>query len=133
MVNMKQGKKSGSKKLTSRHKTMLVLLFPMITVAIIATIITLSSRTAEWNGVSKDNLIENIRKHVDLPVGNPEQVFRVQDATVIKKEGEFYKDAQDGDWVVIYNSIAVIYDGRKDIIRNVVSKQSSATSSFQNK
>jgi len=109
-----------------RYRTLLVLLFPMVTVAVIASLIAINNKSPEWNGINKDNLIENVRRHVELPNGNPEQVFRIQDAKAIKSEGEFYKDAEDGDWVIIYNSKAVIYDGRKDVIRNVVEKGSGA-------
>lgn len=119
-------RQKSKKQIGKRYRMLLVLLFPMVTVAVIASIIAVNNKNPEWSGINKDNLIENVRRHVELPKGNPEQVFRIQDAKVIRKEGDFYKDAEDGDWVIIYSSKAVIYDGRKDVIRNVVEKGSGA-------
>lgn len=115
-ANRKKQKKLGVK------KTLMVLVFPFLILLIIAIILWNSQNNKPWEGVNKDNLIEILSKRTELPSSDPLSVFRVQDSDVLKKEDDFYKDADDGDWVVIYKEIAIIYDGRKDLIKNIARK-----------
>lgn len=66
--------------------------------------------------VSKSEILSRVSKHIELPEGNPDAVVRVQDASVLKKQNDFYTNVKVGDYIVMYSNIALIYDLRNDSI-----------------
>lgn len=66
--------------------------------------------------VSKSEIVARVSKHVPLPAEAPDAVVRVQDASVLKKQNDFYANVKEGDYVVMYTNIALIYDLRNDSI-----------------
>lgn len=60
--------------------------------------------------VSKSEIIARIAKHTTLPNEEPEAVVRVQDAETLKKQNDFYENVKEGDYIVVYPKLAVIYD-----------------------
>ncbi|MFA6608493.1 MAG: hypothetical protein WCT07_01110 [Candidatus Paceibacterota bacterium] len=66
--------------------------------------------------VSKSEILSRVSKHVQLPTEAPDAVVRVQDAGVLKKQNDFYVNVKEGDYIIMYTNIAVIYDLRNDSI-----------------
>ncbi len=66
--------------------------------------------------VSKSEILTRVAKKVELPKGEPDAVVRVQDADTLKKQQGFYADVKEGDYIVMYPGLAVIYDLRNDSI-----------------
>ena len=66
--------------------------------------------------VSKSEILSRVAKHAELPSGDPDAVVRVQDAGTLKKQNDFYANVKEGDYVVMYPQLAVIYDLRNDSI-----------------
>lgn len=66
--------------------------------------------------ISKSQILERVSKHITLPEGSPEAVVRVQDAEVLKKQNQFYDQIKSGDYIIMYKSLAIIYDLRNDNI-----------------
>lgn len=66
--------------------------------------------------ISKSQIIDRVAKLTSLPAGNPEAVVRVQDAENLKRQNSFYKDVESGDYIIMYKTLAVIYDLRNDKI-----------------
>lgn len=66
--------------------------------------------------VSKSEILTRVAKKVELPKEEPEAVVRVQDAETLKKQQGFYADVKEGDYIVMYPGLAVIYDLRNDSI-----------------
>ena len=60
--------------------------------------------------VSKSEILTRIAKHIKLPTKEPEAVVRVQDADTLKKQNDFYSNVKEGDYVIIYSNLAIIYD-----------------------
>lgn len=66
--------------------------------------------------VSKSEILARVAKHAELPTGNPDAVVRVQDAATLKKENGFYENVKEGDYIIMYPNLAIIYDLRNDSI-----------------
>ena len=67
--------------------------------------------------VSKSEILSRVSKLVELPKEeDPDAVVRVQDAGVLKKQNDFYANVKEGDYIVMYSNIALIYDLRNDSI-----------------
>lgn len=66
--------------------------------------------------VSKSEILARVAKHTPLPEGEPEAVVRVQDPESLKKQNNLYENVKEGDYIVIYPTLAVVYDLRNDHI-----------------
>lgn len=66
--------------------------------------------------VSKSEIIARVGKHTPLPEGEPEAVVRVQDPESLKKQNTLYENVKEGDYIIIYPTLAVVYDLRNDHI-----------------
>lgn len=66
--------------------------------------------------VSKSEILARISKHTQLPEGEPEAVVRVQDPATLQKQNTLYENVKEGDYIVIYPTLAVVYDLRNDHI-----------------
>lgn len=66
--------------------------------------------------VSKSEIISRVAKHVVLPEGEPEAVVRVQEPETLKKQNNLYENVKEGDYIVIYPTLAIVYDLRNDRI-----------------
>lgn len=66
--------------------------------------------------VSESEILARIGKHATLPPGKPEAIVRVQDPETLKDQADLYENVKEGDYIVIYPSLAVVYDLRNDRI-----------------
>jgi hypothetical protein len=66
--------------------------------------------------VSQSEIIARIGKHVELPKQAPDAVVRVQDAESLKKQVGLFENVKVGDYIVIYPTLAVVYDLYNDRI-----------------
>ena len=69
--------------------------------------------------VSQSEIIRRVSKHVDLPNTDPLSVVRVDNAENLRKQSYFYDNINEGDYIVAYRTIVVIYDLRNDKITRV--------------
>ena len=66
--------------------------------------------------VSKSEILSRVAKHTELPSSEPDAVVRVQDAGTLQKQNDFYANVKEGDYIIMYPQLAVIYDLRNDSI-----------------
>lgn len=64
--------------------------------------------------VSKSQILERVAKHTTLPKEEPEAVVRVEDPETLKKQNSFYEQVQEGDYIIMFRNMAIIYDLRND-------------------
>ncbi len=69
--------------------------------------------------VSQSEIIARVAKLTYLPEGDPYEIVRVQDGEDLKKQNPFYKDIKEGDYILMYKEMAVIYDLRNNTIVNM--------------
>ena len=66
--------------------------------------------------VSESEIINRVSKHILLPKTSPISVIRVDDADLLRKQNDFYKDVKAGEYVLVYEKTIVIYDLMNDAI-----------------
>ena len=66
-------------------------------------------------------LVNKVGRLIMLPTDEEPTVATITDADSLKKEQQFYRDAKNGDQVLIYTKAkkAIIYNEAKDILVNV--------------
>lgn len=66
--------------------------------------------------VSKSEIIDRISKLTIIPNEPPEDVKRVEDSELLKKQNIFFENVKIGDYIIIYPKLAIIYDLRNNKI-----------------
>lgn len=66
--------------------------------------------------VSESEILTRVGKHIQLPEGRPEAVVRVQDPESLKSQAPLYGSVKEGDYIIVYPTLAVVYDLRNDHI-----------------
>jgi hypothetical protein len=66
--------------------------------------------------VSQSEIIARVAKLTPVPQEDPEEIVRVQDPEILKKQNSFYNDVKEGDYILMYPNLAVIYDLRSNSI-----------------
>jgi hypothetical protein len=67
------------------------------------------------------DIVEKVKAHMSLPEGEDPAMATVINAESLAKEQPFYKDASNGDKVIVYQKAnkAILYNPIKDIVVNV--------------
>lgn len=66
--------------------------------------------------ISKGEIVTRVGKLTSLPKEEPYDIVRVQDPEYLKKQNIFYKDIEEGDYILMYPNLAVIYNLRNNQI-----------------
>ena len=66
--------------------------------------------------VSQSEIVARVSQLTELPKEAPYDVVRVQDGNALRTQNPFYKDIKEGDYILIYKDLAVIYDLRNNAI-----------------
>lgn len=62
-----------------------------------------------------EEIVKALGRHVLLPEGQP-QIAEVQDANRLKSTQAFFEKAENGDVVVVYDSVIFLYRPSKDVV-----------------
>ncbi len=73
----------------------------------------------EMNEKATNELLEKVGKLIVLPNDQEPIVSTIQDIDELAKDQPFFKDAQNGDKVIVYKDRAIIYSLTKNILINV--------------
>jgi len=99
--------------------------FKIITVAAIAgsmlyfSYIYIGKTFANEVIVSQSEIVARVSKLTSLPSEEPYEIVRVQDEEDLRKQNPFYKDVKEGQYILIYKNMAVIYDLRNNVIVDI--------------
>ncbi len=70
--------------------------------------------------LTEKEIVSRISEHMIVPKEEIVMMIKVKDSDLMRKEGAFYKDVQKGDYVVVYPSLAVIYNQKEDrVVRSM--------------
>ena len=72
--------------------------------------------------VSQSEIITRVSKLVTLPQNeSPDAIVRVEDADILQKQSDFYRSSgvKEGDYILMYRDMAVIYDLRNNLVKGV--------------
>lgn len=79
----------------------------------------INSARTKAESITQDNVISQLSKQIVLPNEIPVTFLRVSDAKTLALQDEFYKNVQNGDYIIVYNSMALVYDFSNNRIENV--------------
>lgn len=68
-------------------------------------------------------IVERVRRHIMISTAVEPTVATIVDVETLKSRNEFYKDAKNGDNLIVTPTRAILYDPDKDIILDVVPVQ----------
>jgi hypothetical protein len=66
--------------------------------------------------ISQSEILSRVGKHLELPAGEAESIVRVQDPENLKHQNDLFENVKEGDYIIIYPTLAVVYDLRNDHI-----------------
>lgn len=66
--------------------------------------------------ISKSEIVSRVSKLAPVPEEPPYDVVRVEDGVNLQKQNPFYKDVKEGDYILIYKDMAIVYDLRSNAI-----------------
>lgn len=66
--------------------------------------------------VSESEIVSRVSRLVTLPSEAPISIMRVSDANTLMNQNQFYKDVKEGDYVLAYKNMIILYDLREDKI-----------------
>lgn len=78
-----------------------------------------NEQKAEGEGVS---LLDKINQHILLPHDQAPEITTIENSGELKKQESFYEYAQDGDALVKFNTLEIIYNPVADVIVNARTK-----------
>jgi len=101
----------------------------------------LQTGNAPQNVAAAKEIVDKVKKHFVIPANVDPTVATIVDANTLKSRNDFYKDAKNGDNLIVTPTRAILYDPVNDIILDVVpvqlqpqaSSASSASSAPANK
>ena len=70
--------------------------------------------------LSNSDILSRVAAHIILPKGDPKRIIRINNVESLRAQNDFYKGIEEGDFIIIYEKKAYIYDSRHDILRDVI-------------
>ena len=69
---------------------------------------------------SNYDIINKISKQVKLPTEEVKVLLKVKNPESLKQEADFYKDVKKDDYILVYPSLAIIYDANLDKVVKII-------------
>lgn len=60
--------------------------------------------------ISQSEIIDRVAKLTIVPLGAPNAIVRVENAEKLKLQNVFYENIKNGDYIIMYPKMAIIYD-----------------------
>lgn len=89
------------------------------------------SGNTEENKAKAKALVDEVRKLIDIPADAEPTVATIVDVDVLKSKNPFYAKAENGDFLVVTPTRAILYSQKKKKILDVVPVQLDQQSSSQ--
>lgn len=83
----------------------------------------LQTGNSPQNIAAAKEIVDKVRKHIVIPTAIEPTVATIVDVETLKSRNEFYKDAKNGDNLIVTPTRAILYDPDRDIILDVVPVQ----------
>ncbi len=75
------------------------------------------------NVAAAKEIVDKVRKHIIIPTEIEPTVATIVDVNTLRSRNEFYKNAKNGDNLIVTPTRAILYDPDMDIILDVVPVQ----------
>ncbi len=77
----------------------------------------------QQNVEAAKRIVEKVKAHFVIPADIDPTVATIVDVDTLKAKNEFYKNAKNGDHLILTPTRAILYDPNKDLIIDVVPVQ----------
>ena len=81
-------------------------------------VIMLNNRT-NAESLNQGSVLKQLSENLVLPKEEVEDFQRISNAKELANQEDFFKDAKNGDYIIVYHSMALIYDFDKKLIKNI--------------
>jgi len=100
-----------------RKAISLMLLAFILSASVLVSYKYVQAKMEETSSFSDKFILEKVSKHIVLPKEVPLSLVRVEDADKLRLEHPFYKDVKEGDYIIAYTKLFIIYDAMHDEVR----------------
>jgi hypothetical protein len=69
--------------------------------------------------ITQDTVLDQLSKQIILPEEDPTSMMRIQDSKSLIKQDIFYKNIDNGDYIIVFSNLVLIYDFDKKLIKNI--------------
>ncbi len=97
--------------------TFISVFFISIVFAVIYGVFLNNKTSAE--SINQNTVLNQLSKNLILPKDEIINIMRVSNAKDLEKQDIFYKNVKNGDYVIIYKSMVILYDFDKSLIKNI--------------
>lgn len=111
---------------SQKRKFALLLVLFVIVVGASSLYVYMQKHVLETSSFSDEYILEKLGKHMPLPEGYPISLVRVEDSEALKKELPFQTKLKNGDYIIVYPRLYIIYDAQHDTV--VLTKESQRSS-----
>lgn len=99
-------------------KTALISIFSIFILFSVIYGLAISNKTRA-ESITQDVVLNDLSKQIILPNETPVKIIRIQEVKNLIKQDSFYKDAENGDYIIVFEKMAIIYNFDKKLIKNV--------------
>lgn len=79
----------------------------------------IKSNRTNAESVTQDIVISQLSKTINIPEAGLVSVMRVSDAKSLSIQDNLYKNIKNGDYIIVYKSMILIYDFDSRFIKNI--------------
>lgn len=113
-------KKRNFKKKINFKKIKIISLFLVLLFIIVVSIFSFISISNKKNSIiTQDSILLDLKKYINLPETEPVNFMRVSDAKTLSSQDKFYKNVNNGDYIIVYENMAIIYNFKAKRIINI--------------
>ncbi len=77
-----------------------------------------SSRT-KAESITQETVISQLARTINLPTDGLISIMRVSNAKNLASQDTLYKDIKNGDYIIVYNSMILVYDFDSRFIKDI--------------
>ena len=72
--------------------------------------------SGETKAVTEADVIAQVARLIQLPQENMDIMVKVKNPKILENESDFYKGVKKDDYIIVYPSLALIYEAKSDTI-----------------
>ena len=111
---------NGRKKKRINWSKLILSILGLIVICVLIYFINIWYKKWSIERIENADVLDRVRSHIMLPKVSPNKIIRINNIEALRAQNAFYKDIEEGDFIIIYPKKAYIYDSRHDILRDVV-------------
>ncbi len=108
------------KRISSFKLVRLIFVFSSFSLVIFVVLYGLvNSSKSKAESITQDTVISQLSKAINLPEEGPISIMRVSNAKVLASQNELYKDIKNGDYIIVFKSMILVYDFDSSFIKDI--------------